>query len=81
MKGAVEARKERVSFISRKLEKELSLNGKVDYERFVVTIQIETGVTDKKAREYMRLIMVNNDLTTSLEENKTGRVYWIEPKK
>jgi len=80
MRGAVESRKERVSFVARRLDKNLAEKGKVDYEIFIVKICIETGVTDKKAREYLRLVMASNDLETELEQTKTGRIYWIKPK-
>lgn len=80
MRGAVEARKERLAWVTKELTKELTEKGKADFENFIVKIQIATGVTDKKAREYMRLLMVHNDLTTEFEQTNTGRVFWIKKK-
>ena len=81
MGGFVEDRKRRLVAVAKILSKELEQNNKADYEDIIFKVQMETGVTDHKAREYLTLVVRSNNLETVKEETKTGRRYWILPKK
>lgn len=80
MPGFVEDRKRRLASVARLVEKNLGINGKANYEKVIIEIQFSLGVTDKKAREYLQLIIAKFDLTTEMEETRTGRIYWIKTK-
>lgn len=81
MRGFVEDRKQRVRLVAEKISKGLKDDGEIDYELLLAHIQFDTGVTDKKAREYVQLIIKQYGLSTRVEDNKAGRKYWIEAAK
>lgn len=81
MPGFVEERLRRVAIVSKLVKKGLEEKGKVDYEQLVYEIQFQTGVTDKKAREYLQIIIRKFNYETEMEETKYGRIYWIKPRR
>lgn len=80
MPSFVEERKRRLTETARLVQKALDEKGKADYEEIVSEICFSTGVTDKKAREYLQLVKKKNKLRTQLEDTGKGRVYWLLPK-
>jgi len=78
MGSFVEDRKRRVSLTARLVSDALEKSEKANFNTIVNEIMFQTGVTDKKAREYLMLIIHRNKLETEVEQTKKGLVYWIK---